>query len=62
MKMGCYQRKHGKSVNDDVILINEIRKEKKFAYLEPKEKVYYLEDLDYNVLLLDIELEGWNST
>ena len=40
----------------------KLKKEKKFAYLEPKEKVYYLEDLDYNVLLLDIELEGWNST
>ena len=56
--MGCYQSKYGKSVNDDVIVINEIGKEKQISYLGPKGKVYCLEDLNYNDLLLDTELEG----
>ena len=44
------------------IIINEMKKEKEFAYLQPKEKLYCLKDVDFNVLLLDIKLEGWNST
>lgn len=40
-------------------MVNEIEKEKHYEYLEPKGTIYCLRDLDYNVLLLDIEFEGW---
>ena len=33
--------------------------EKQFKYLELRGKIYRLRDLDYNVLLLHIEFEGW---
>lgn len=58
--MGCHQRKHRRSFKNTVV-INEIEKEKQFTYLCPKEKIYCLTDLDFNVLILDVELERWNS-
>ena len=58
--MGCHQRKHRRSFKNTVV-INEIEKEKQFTYLYPKGKIYCLTDLDFNVLILDVELERWNS-
>ena len=46
----------------DVVIIIDIEKEKEFAYPQPKGKIYCLRDLDFKLLLLDIQLEGWNST
>ena len=45
----------------DVVIINQIEKKNQFVYLQPKGKLYCLRYLDFNVLFLDIELEGWNS-
>ena len=56
----CYSKP--KKLIEDVVVINEVEKEKEFVYLEPKGKIYCLRDLDFNVLILDIELEGWNPT
>ena len=30
-----------------------------YEYLEPGRKIYCLRDLGYNVLVLDVEFEGW---
>ena len=49
---------------DDVVAINEIEKKKKkmkCAYLEPKRKIYCIRDLDFNVLVFQIELKDWNQ-
>ena len=51
---------------DDVVVINEIEKKKKkkkmkCAYLEPKRKIYCIRDLDFNVLVFQIELKDWNQ-
>ena len=46
----------------DIVVINEIEKEQKRAYLEPKRKNFCLRDLEFDVLSLHIELEDWNPT
>ena len=33
----------------------------KCAYLEPKRKIYCIRDLDFNVLVFQIELKDWNQ-
>ena len=56
--MGCTQSKHRSKF--DIVVINEILKEKQYEYLQPKGKIHCLRDLDFNVLILDIE--GWLPT
>ena len=42
----------------DVVIIDEIEDNSGFAYLKPKDKVFLRKDLDYDVLILRVELEG----
>ena len=42
---------------DNVVVTNDIQKKHKYAYLEPEGKIYYLRNLDFNVLVLHVELE-----
>ena len=53
------KRKNGIRFADRFWVINEIYIEKQFKYLEPRGKIYRLRGLDYNVLLLHVEFEGW---
>ena len=39
---------------DDIVVINEIEKEQKCDYLEPKRKISCLRDLDFDVLVLHV--------
>ena len=52
-------RKNGIRFADRVRLINKIEKHKQFEYWEPRGNIYCLQDLNYNVLVLHIEFEGW---
>ena len=59
----CYSKlKFQKPVEDDVVINKFEKKKSSLAYLEPKETIYCLKDLDFGVLLLDIKLEWWSST
>lgn len=39
-----------------------MRSKRKNSLVICSQNEYYLRDLEFNVLLLDIDLEGWNST
>ena len=39
-----------------------MRSKRKNSLVICSQNEYYLRDLKFNVLLLDIDLEGWNST
>ena len=43
---------------DRIQVIEQIKKEKHFEYLESRGKIYCLRDLDFNVPLLYVEFEG----
>ena len=59
----CYSKLKFQKPVEDIVVINKFEKKKSsLAYLEPKETIYCLKDLDFSVLLLDIKLEWWSST
>lgn len=61
VKVGGAFGKSDKVDKSDAIVITEVGKKQNNAYLEQKGKIYSLRDLNYNFLVLDIELEGWNT-
>ena len=52
------KKRNSPKIADRVHVIYEIEKEKNYEYLEPKGKMYIRRDLYWNVLLLDIKVEG----
>lgn len=44
------------------MLLQSMRSKRKNSLVICSQNEYYLRDLEFNVLLLDIDLEGWNST
>ena len=46
-------------VADGVVVINKIEKEKQYENLELRGKICFMRNLNYNILVLDIEFESW---
>ena len=50
-----------KNSKSDADVINEIEEYQMYAYLELKRKIYCLRDFGYDLLVLGIDLECWDS-
>ena len=47
---------------DDVVVVNEIeKKKKKIQMCLFRTKIYCIRDLDFNILVFQIELKDWNQ-